>query len=185
MVPLLSLLIPILLSAVLVFIASSIIHMFTKFHKNDFSKVPNEDGLMAAMRPFNLAPGDYGMPLASSMAAMGTPEFKEKMKAGPVVFMTVRPGEYNMTGSLIQWFVYSIVVSVFAGYVAGVALGPGTEYLKVFQIAGCVAFTGYAIALPQTSIWGGKNWGSTFRSMFDGLLYGLLTGGAFGWLWPN
>ncbi len=185
MVPVLSLLVPILVSAIFVFVASSIVHMFTPFHKGDLKRVPNEDGVMGALRPFNLAPGDYAMPLASSMAAMGSPEFQDKMKAGPVVMMTVRPsGKFSMTGSLVQWFIYSIVVSLFAGYIAGVALAPGTDYLKVFQIAGCVAFTGYAMGLPQASIWGGKNWGTTLRGMADGLLYGLLTGGTFGWLWP-
>jgi len=180
-----SLIVPILVASVIVFVASSVIHMFTPFHKGDMKKVPNEDGVMAALRTFNLAPGDYAMPLPSSMAAMGTPEFQAKMAAGPVVMMTVRPsGKHNMNSSLALWFVYSIVVSLFAGYVAGVALGPGADYLKVFQIAGCVAFTGYALGLPQASIWGGKNWGTTLRGMADGLLYGLLTGGTFGWLWP-
>lgn len=185
MVPVMSLIVPILVASVIVFAASSIIHMFTPFHKGDMKKVPNEDGVMSALRNFNLAPGDYAMPLPSSMAAMGTPEFQAKMAAGPVVMMTVRPpGKYNMNTSLVWWFVYSIVVSLFAGYVAGVALPAGADYLKVFQIAGCVAFTGYAMGLPQASIWGGKNWGTTLRGMADGLLYGLLTGGTFGWLWP-
>lgn len=186
MVPVMSLIVPILVAAVIVFVASSIIHMFTPFHKGDMKKVPNEDGVMSALRNFNLAPGDYAMPLPSSMAAMGTPEFKAKMAAGPVVMMTVRPsGKDGMMGALALWFAYSIVISLFAGYVTGVALGPGADYLKVFQIAGCVAFTGYAMGLPQASIWGGKNWGTTMRGMADGLLYGLLTGGTFGWLWPN
>lgn len=85
---------------------------------------------------------------------------------------------------MIQWFIYSIVVSLFAGYVASVTLAPGTDYLKVFQVAGCVAVTGSALGLPQASIWRGKNWGTTLRSMLGGLIYGLLTGGTFGWLWP-
>lgn len=186
MVPILSLLVPILVASVIVFIASSVIHMLTPFHKGDMKRVPNEDGVMTALRNFNLAPGDYAMPLASSMAAMGTPEFKEKMKAGPVVVMTVRPqGKHNMNTSLVYWFIYSIGVSLIAGYIAGVALAPGADYLKVFQVAGCVAFAGYAMGLPQQSIWGGRNWGATLRGMADGLLYGLLTGGTFGWLWPK
>ena len=185
MVPLMSLLVPILVASVLVFIASSIIHMATPLHKGDMKRVPNEDGVMSALRNFNLAPGDYAMPLASSMSAMGTPEFQAKMAAGPVVMMTVRPsGKFTMTPNLIQWFIYSIAVSLIAGYVAGVALAPGADYVKVFQIAGCVAFVGYSMGLPQASIWGGKNWGTTLRGMFGGLIYGMLTGGTFGWLWP-
>lgn len=186
MVPVLSLLIPIALSAVFVFIASSIIHMATPWHKNDIEKVPNEDGVMNALRPFNLRPGNYGFPRPESMKDMQTPEFQEKFKKGPVAFMTVRPtGQMSMNSSLIQWFIYSLVVSLFAGYIAGVAFGPGTEYLRIMQVAGCVAFTGYALAQAHESIWYGRRWSVTVRNMLDGLLYGLLTGGTFGWLWPK
>lgn len=185
MVSVLSLLVPIAVSAVLVFIASSIIHMATPFHKNDLKRFPNEDEVMGALRGLGLRPGDYGLPKADSMKEMGSPEFAAKMKAGPVAFMTIRPaGEINMTANLAQWFIYSIVVSIFAGYVAGISLAPGADYLKVFQITGTVAFTGYALALPQNSIWWSRNWGWTLRSMIDGLIYGLLTAGVFGWLWP-
>lgn len=186
MVPILSLLIPIALSAVFVFIASSIIHMATPWHSGDLRKVPDEEGVMNALRRFNIPPGDYGMPKASSMKDMGSPEFLAKFKAGPVAFMTVRPsGEMSMTRSLIMWFIYSVIVSMIAGYIAGVAFGPGAEYLRIFQVAGCVAFTGYALGQAQESIWWGRSWGRTLRSMLDGLLYGLLTGGTFGWLWPR
>ena len=186
MVSVLSLLIPIVVSAVFVFIASSIIHMATPFHKNDIRKFPNEDAVRNALKPLGLQPGDYGVPKPDSMKDMGSPEFQQKWREGPVAFITVRPsGQMSMTGSLVQWFIYSLVVSLFAGYVAGAALASGTDYLKVFQITGAVAFTGYALALPQFSIWWGRNWATTIRSMFDGLIYGLLTAGTFGWLWPR
>ena len=102
MVPVLSLLIPIALSAVFVFIASSIIHMATPWHKHDLMKLPNEDGVMNALRPFNLPPGNYGIPKPDSMKDMGTPEFQAKYKAGPVAFLTVRPGgDMGMSKNLI------------------------------------------------------------------------------------
>ena len=186
MVSVLSLLIPIALSAVFVFIASSIIHMATPWHKNDLMKLPNEDGVLGALRPFNLPPGNYGFPKPDSMAHMKSPEFEARLKAGPVGFMTIKKSwNFNMGGTLGQWFVYSLIVSVFAGYIAGVAFGPGTEYLRVFQVAGCVAFVGYAMAQAHESIWWGRRWSWTIRNMLDGLLYGLLTGGTFGWLWPR
>jgi hypothetical protein len=186
MVSVLSLLIPIALSAVFVFIASSIIHMATPWHSGDLKKVADEEGVMNALRPFKIPPGDYGMPKAGSMKEMGSPEFLAKFKAGPVAFMTVRPsGEMSMTNSLVMWFIYSLFVSMVAGYIAGVAFGPGAEYLRIMQVAGCVAFTGYALGQAQESIWWGRSWGRTLRNMLDGLLYGLLTGGTFGWLWPG
>jgi hypothetical protein len=186
MVQLIALWLPIILSAVIVFVASSIIHMVLPFHHGDLHSVPKEDEVMEALRRFNIPPGDYAMPLAGSMGGMKKPEFIEKMKAGPVVFMTVVPsGPPSMGPSLVLWFIYSIVVSVFAGYIAGRALPAGADYLAVFRFAGCTAFIGYSLALIQHSIWYKRNWGTTARSMFDGLVYGLLTAGTFGWLWPR
>jgi len=186
MVSVLSLLIPIALSAVLVFIASSIIHMLlAAWHRNDLKKFPNEDAVLNALRPLNLQPGEYGLPKPDSMKDMQTPEFQAKWKAGPVAFITVRPSDFSMGATMFLWFLYSLVVSLIAGYIAGVAFGPGTEYLRIMQVAGCVAFVGYAMGAPQQSIWWGQAWSRTVRNMLDGLLYGLLTGGTFGWLWPR
>lgn len=186
MVPVLSLLIPIVVSAVFVFLASSIIHMATPWHKNDLKKLPDEEGVLNALRAFKLPPGNYGFPRPDSMKDMGSPAFQEKAKAGPVGFMTIKASwNFSMGGTLFQWFLYSVAVSVVAGYIAGVAFGPGTEYLRIMQVAGCVAFVGYAMAQMHESIWWGRNWGWTLRNMLDGLLYGLLTGGTFGWLWPR
>jgi hypothetical protein len=186
MVQLISLWLPIVVSAVIVFVASSIIHMVLPFHRGDLRRVPREDEVMEALRQFSIPPGDYGMPLAESMQGMKKPEFIEKMKAGPVLFMTVVPsGPPSIGTSLVLWFVYSIIVSVFAGYIAGRALPAGANYLAVFRFAGCTAFIGYSLALIQHSIWYKRNWGTTAKSMIDGLVYGLLTAGTFGWLWPR
>jgi hypothetical protein len=177
---------PILLSAVIVFVASSVIHMLTPLHKGDFRRVPEEDRVMAALRPFALPPGDYSMPRATSMKDMGTPEFQAKLKAGPVVMMTVRPsGPTAMGGAFVGWFLFSIVVGVFAGYVASRALAPGAHYLQVFRFVGTVAFVAYSFAAWPLSIWYGRSWGSSVRTTIDGLVYGLLTAGVFGWLWPR
>ena len=186
MVPLMSLGVPILLSAVLVFVVSSIIHMALPYHRGDVRKLPAEDDVMEALRRFNIPPGDYMVPRAGSSAAMKSPEFLEKLKKGPVLLMTVIPnGPISMGTSLLLWFLYSILVSVIAAYVAGRALAPGADYLAVFRFVGCTAFTGYSLALLQNSIWYKRNWGTTLKSMFDGLVYGLVTAGTFGWLWPH
>jgi len=186
MVPVLSLGVPIVVSAGIVFVASSIIHMVLPYHRNDLRKLPKEDEVMNALRRFNIPPGDYVVPHAGSPAGMKQPEFVEKMKKGPIVFMTLAPGgPPSMGKSLLLWFLYSIVVSVFAAYIAGRALAPGAHYLEVFRFAGCSAFMAYSLALLQNSIWYKRNWGMTLKTMFDGLVYGLLTAGTFGWLWPR
>ena len=185
MVSILSLWLPILLSAVFVFVVSSIIHMVLGYHANDFKKVPSQDAVMDALRPFAIPPGDYFLPRAGSMKEMGTPEYKERAEKGPVVIMTVCPnGVTSMGGPLLLWFLYSILISIFAGYVASHAVSAGGSYLEVFRYVGTVAFAAYSLGLLQNSIWYKRNWGATLRSVFDGLLYALVTAGTFGWLWP-
>jgi hypothetical protein len=177
---------PILLSAVFVFIASSIIHMAPLWHRGDYPAVPNQDQAMSALRPFAIPPGDYMMPRAGSMAEMNTPEFKEKINQGPVMVLTVFPNRgFSMGRNMSLWFLYAIVVSFLAAYVAGRALAPGTHYLQVFRFAGTTAFIAYSAALWHQSIWYGRAWSLTIKQTVDGLIYALLTAGTFGWLWPR
>ncbi len=185
MIPVFSLWLPILLSAVFVFVVSSLIHMLLKYHSNDFISVPDEDGVMEALRKFDIPPGDYMIPRVCGPKEMNSPEYKEKMIKGPVALITVlKSGPPAMGMNLLLWFLYSVVVSIFAGYIASRALEPGAYYLEVFRFAGCTAFAGYALALLQNSIWYKRNWCATLKSMFDGLVYALVTAGVFGWLWP-
>ncbi len=186
MVPVMSLWLPILISAVFVFVASSVIHMMLPYHKSDYGKVPAEDDVMDALRKFNVPPGDYMVPRCGSPNEMKSPAFVEKMKKGPVIVMTVMPnGPWSMGSNLAQWFVYCVVVGAIAAYIAGRALGPGAPYLAVFRFAGATAFAGYALALWQNSIWYKRAWSTTIKSTFDGLVYALLTAGTFGCLWPR
>ena len=186
MTSLLALWLPIVVSAVIVFIASSIIHMGPFWHRGDYPKVPNEDRLRDAMRPLNIPPGEYMVPRVSSSKEMQAPEFQEKLKQGPVLVMTVMPnGMMSMTSNLVQWFLYCVLVSFFAAYVASRALPGGEDYLRVFQLVGATAFVGYTLALYQMSIWYKRSWSLTIKATVDGLIYALLTGGTFGWLWPH
>lgn len=185
MVPVLSLWLPVLISAVLVFVVSSVIHMVLKYHKGDMGACPEEAKVMDALRPFEIPPGNYVLPCASDSREMSTPEFVEKMNKGPVAFMTVLPnGPFSMAKNLWMWFGYSVLVGGFAGYAAGLTLGPGADYLTVFRVVAAVSFAGYSLAILQNAIWWYRGWGYTLRTMFDGLIYALLTAGTFGWLWP-
>jgi len=186
MVPLASLWLPILVSAVFVFVASSILHMVLPFHKSDFKKLPAEDAVMEALRKFNIPPGDYLTPCPTSPQEMKTPAFQQRREKGPVTMLTVWPsGPPSMTVPLAKWFVYCVVVGIFAGYIAGRALQPGAHYLAVFRFAGATAFIGYSLALWQGTIWYARDWKTTLKSNIDGLIYGMLTAGTFGWLWPR
>ena len=187
MISLTALWLPILLSAVAVFIASSIIHMMIpSWHKGEYPAVPDEDGVMDALRPFAIPPGDYMVPRCDDPKEMQTPAFKEKLDRGPVLIMTVLPnGPWAMGKSLTNWFIYSVVIALIAAYVTSRALLAGASYLEVFRFAGVTAFSCYALGLWQMHIWYHRALRATVTSTIDGLLYACLTAGVFGWLWPR
>jgi hypothetical protein len=177
---------PIVLSAVLVFILSAIIHMVLKYHNSDYKRLANEDAVRAALRGGNPAPAQYIFPHAGDMKNMGSPEMQQKFVEGPVgVLYLRRPGPPTMGPALAQWFLFILWVSLLVAYVAARTLPPGTAYLDVFCTVGPVAFLGYAAGVLPASIWMGKPWAVTAKDMFDGLLYALVTAGTFGWLWPR
>jgi hypothetical protein len=180
-----ALLLPALLSAVLVFLVSSIVHMVTPWHAGDFRKLPDEAGVLAALRPFKLLPGAYVAPRPSSMKDMGTPEFQEKVKQGPRVMMTVMSGGSGMGQQLTLWFLYAFIVALFAGFVTSKANQVGADYIVVFKFVAAIAFAAYTMGVWQMSIWYQRPWGVTLKSTIDGLVYACLTAGAFGWLWPR
>lgn len=185
MLPLTQLLLPILISTVLVFVVSSIIHMFLPYHRTDYAKVTDEDRLMDDLRAAALPPGDYAVPHVATPAELSSPEYVAKRERGPVAFITMLPsGKTGMGTSLAAWFLYCLAVSIVAAYVAGRALTAGADYGDVFRFVATTAVAAYVFGLWQQSIWFGRPWSTTLKSSFDGVVYALLTAGVFGWLWP-
>lgn len=186
MVPITDLWLPILLSAVIVFVASSIIHMVLPYHRSDYRKLPEEERLLDVLRGAGVTPGPmYHFPHCTHKE-MKSPEAVEKFKRGPVGLLTVIPsGPPAMGRYLTQWFFFCVLISLFVAYLTGRTLSTGTSYLAVFRVAGTAAFLGYAASQIQDSIWKGQTWRVTLKHVLDGLLYALLTAGTFGWLWPR
>jgi hypothetical protein len=183
MVPISSLWLPILAAAVLVFVASSVIHMLLKYHAGDYAAVPDEARVAEALR--GLKPGQYVMPYAGSMKAMSEPDYLERQARGPVALLTIRRPGADLGRSLALWFAYALLVSVLAAYVTGRALPAGADYLAVFRFAGTSAFLAYALGTWSESIWFARPWSTTVKNTIDGIIYAGVTAGAFGWLWPG
>jgi len=176
---------PILLAAVFVFIASSIIHMVLPYHRSNYKKLPDEDQVRATLRALNLPPGLYHTPFCTHKE-MNTPEAKAKFAEGPVALVTVFPnGPVNMGKFLGQWFLYCVLVSFFAAYLAEHTVLYGAPYRHVFRVVGTAAFMAYGIGTLANGIWKGQPWSVVLKETFDGLIYSLLTAGTFGWLWPR
>src|ERR1041385_4124543 len=186
MIPLTALWLPILLSAVIVFFASFIMHMVLAYHKSDYRKLPDEDRVTDALRNAGVTPGPAYFFPHCSFEEMKSPPVVEKFKRGPVGLLTVRPsGPPAMGKNMVQWFLYCVVFRIFVAYLSGRLLEPGTAFFQVFCVVGTVAFLGYGAAHAQESIWGGRSWVVTFKHLFDSVIYAVLTAATFAWLWPK
>jgi hypothetical protein len=185
MVSLTALLLPILLSAVIVFVASSIMHMLLPYHHGDYKRLPDEDKQLAAMRSAALPRGLYIFPFTTHKE-MKSPAIIEKYNQGPVGMMAVFPsGPPVMAKFLSQWFGYCLVIGIFVAYLTGHTVPVGAHYRVVFRVAGTAAFLAYGLGHLGNSIWKGIPWSMTLKESLDGLVYALLTAGTFGWLWPH
>lgn len=176
---------PTLLSAIGVFIASSILHMLLKFwHHSDYKGLSNEGEVGAAIRKGGATAGMYAIPCCR-MEDTNQPETKAKFNDGPVGLLILRqPGPMKMGSSLIQWFVFCLIVSVFCAYLASSTLPAGAPLIQVFRVVGTIGFMAYAFGAIPAGIWMGQPQKIVIKDVIDGLIYGLVTGALFGWLWP-
>lgn len=173
---------PIVLSAILVFVASSLIHMFLPIHRGEWHKLPNEEEVRNVLK--GTPPGQYMIPFGT-MEEMKDPAFLEKMKEGPNGTIVLWAGPLQMGKKLLQTFLFYLVVGVFVAYIGWFSLPEGPEYLKVFQICGAAAFMGHGLGWIPQMIWFGGSSRSFWTFLFDAVVYTGLTAGTFGWLWPR
>jgi hypothetical protein len=176
---------PIVLSAVFVMIGSSVVWMVLKYENTEWKPIPGEDQLREVVRKLNLpAPGQYIFP--HMMGEGGAQAAMKKVEEGPNGILLLRPpAKWTMAPMLVKAFIYYLVVSFFVAYVASHALSRGTEYLRVFQVAGTCGFMAYGLGLVPEAIWFGRTWKSVGKTLVSALIYGCLTAGTFGWLWPR
>jgi len=173
------------MSSIIVFVASSIMHMLLPYHRGDYRQLPEEDKLLVALRGAGLQRGLYIFPYGTHKD-MKSPAMIEKYKQGPVGMLTVFPsGPPAMPKFLVLWFGFTLIISFFVAYLTGRTVAPSANYLAVFRVAGTAAFLAYGLGNLSNGIWKGQPWGMTLKEVIDGLVYGLLTAGTFGWLWPH
>ncbi len=180
MVGLTALWLPIVLGTVIAYLASFVMNAVLTHHISDWPGIPN-----AGIRVLNLGPGQYVFPEAMTREGMKQEGAAEKIREGPVGYLVIaRPGFPHMPKLLTYQFLYMLAVTFAVAYVASRTLDPGAEYLAVFRIVGTVAFLAYSAAEIPQAIWFARPWSASWKYVFDGLVYGLLTAGVFGWLWP-
>lgn len=185
MTPFLSLLLPVVGSAVAVFVLTMVVHM-TPWHRGDYVRLPDEDGVMKALRPFNVPANDYMVPHPGTAAEMKSPAYDAKREAGPVMILTVMAtGPWKIGKMMGTWFLFLLVVSASLACVVGSVLPPGGDTHMVFHLVALIAFLAYAMGAVPLSIWYNRKWSTTVRNTVDALLYALATGWIFAMLWPT
>jgi hypothetical protein len=182
-VSLISLWLPILLSAVIVFFAAFVAWTVLPHHRSDWVGIANEGSLLQAIRDLGLVRGQYVFPRAMTPEGAKEADAQDKLKTGPVGLLIIRDAP-NMGKGLAFYFLFTLAVSFLVAYVGYAAIPAGAEYRHVFRVLGTTAFLAYAAAEVPSAIWFGHTWSSVWKSVIDGLVFGLLTGGVFGWLWP-
>lgn len=179
-----ALLVPIVLSVVLVFLSSSVIHMVLKWHNPDYRRLPDQAAARTVLR--GLPPGQYIVPHCLDPKEIADPEVAKLFDEGPnLVIWSKANGQMQLGPFLGKWVLYTLVVSCLVAYLARATVVPGAEYLEVFQVVGASAWLAYAWSGPADSIWLGKPWICSVRTLVDGLVYAALTAGAFAWRWPG
>ena len=172
---------PILVSAAVLWVASALIWTVLPWHKSDYAKTSNEETARAVLG--GLSPGFYNVPHVTDMQELKQPEIEQKFADGPVAFITILPnGMPNMPRNMGLQIAYFIIVGILCAYLVSRTTGPDAAYLEVFRIAGTVAFISNGVGAIPDSIWFGRPWSHTAKTLMDGLIYGLLAGGVFGWL---
>ncbi len=180
-----SLWLPVIVSAVVVFVVSAVLHMVLTYHRADHKPLPNEDAIRDVLGKAALSPGMYFTPHCKDHKAMNEPANKAKFEKGPVAIVTVMPsGPPNMGKHLGMWFGLCVAISFTAAYVARHTLAPGADGMLVMRITGTVAFAAYSLSQLDDSIWKGAPMANTLRLVFDGVIYSALTGLVFRMLWP-
>ncbi|MBS0264323.1 MAG: hypothetical protein JSS02_20460, partial [Planctomycetes bacterium] len=178
---LLSLALPIVLSAIALFFTSFLSWMILELHKHDWKKLDKEDAFLAGAAQCELTPGNYMFPGCSSHAEARSEEFQKKYAAGPRGCLTVLPVT-NMGKNLGLTFLYFLVVSTLLGYLGTIAFQPGAKFLEVFRLFSTAALLTFLSGIIQHSIW--------FRvrvvgHIIESVLYAAVTATIFASLWPG
>lgn len=181
----LSLWLPILVAAIAVFVASSLIHMVFKWHNSDYRALPDEEAVRGVLRAAKLSPGLYVTPYCADMNEMANETMQQKYREGPVAFVTIfRNGMPNMGKLLSQWFLLNLLVAAAAALIAAQSMPLAGNAHQGAHLIGLVSFLAYGVGSLCDTIWMGRTWSATLKDLLDALIYGTVSALSFLWLWP-
>jgi hypothetical protein len=173
---------PIVASAAAVWIVSALAWMALPHHKKDHDALPDEKGFQDYLKSAGIGPGVYGFPDFKNCKGE---EAKAKWASGaPMGLLTVW-GRISMGRNMLLTFLVYLVVSVFIAYLGAAALSRGDSCRHVFRVLGTAGILAYSFAFLPNGIWFGMKPRTMVLNVIDGIVYGLVTGAIFAWLWPR
>jgi hypothetical protein len=177
-----SLWLPIILSGVALFFASWAAWMLLPHHKGEWKGLPEEEGVMGALRKFNVPPGQYMFPHACSHDEMKGEDFKRRMEAGPIGALAVWKSRPNMGVNMVCTLLFFTIANGVIAYLAGMVIPPSPDRWFVFRFVATAGILTYGTANILNGIWFGRK---MVADIVDGIVYGLITGLIFAALWPG
>ena len=181
---LVSLWLPILVSAVAVFFASFLAWVVIGHHNPDWKELPEEGATMDFLQKSGIKPGQYIFPLARTKEQMADEGKAQRIASGPWGIVNIWAGQINMGRNLAQSFTFYLVTSLFIAYLGTLALDPGAGFSKVFQVTGTAGILAYAFGVVPNAIWFGTHLRPLLMDIVDGVCFGLITGLVFAAMWP-
>ena len=180
-----SLWLPILLTTVGTFVISALVWMALPWHKGDFKGLPDEGAVRKVLLETGVGKGQWRIPFCARMEDMKRPEFLGLFETGPVgVLLLERPAKFAMGGRLLKTFVFFLFVAFYVAYVLRQGIEAGDSFMRVFQMGATVSFAAHLFGLVPEAIWFSMSWRRVVTTGIDALLYSLVTGAVFAWLWP-
>ena len=177
--------IPIVVSAVVVLVASFVSQLIIGRYAAEWKELPEEEATIEHLQKSGIGPGQYLFPGRSPKSSQDLEETRQqRMNSGPWGTVNIWARQPSMGRNLLQSFVFYLVTSFFVAYLATLALEPGAEFSPVFQVTGTAAILAYAFGGIPNAIWFGSHLRSALMDVINGIVHGLLTGTIFGMLWP-
>jgi hypothetical protein len=195
---------PILVSGVAVWIVSALCWMAIGHHNKDTAGIPNEQDFTDTIRRLNLKPGNYGFPDFQKCKSLPKEEkakfFKDWDKNPSGLLRVWAPA--NMGVNMFMTFLFYLVTSVVLAYLGWIVLphggsvatttadthismGLGSSFSHVFRVISTAAVLAYCFASFPNDLWFQKSRRAMLMNLIDGVVFALITGAVFAWLWPK
>lgn len=174
---------PVLMTTVVLFVASFLAWVVLPHHKPDVRRWPEEERLLDFVRESGAAPGEYLFPLIEQ-DEMKEDRARQRYERGPWGLIRVWPRQPDMVRNMAATFGYFLLVTLLVAYVAAAALTPGAVFGEVFRIVATTAILAYCAGGVLNEIWFTRPLRAKLMNAIDGLVYGAITGVIFGLMWP-